>query len=376
LQAEMQTHAGSTTLAFRQACARKVFRTTSRYDALIAEELLREAASQEPQLLQDELLPAEMALPAKRVQCLRYGENPHQRAAFYELRLPGASGMSRAEQLNGKELSYNNIMDADAAWELVKEFSTPSCAIIKHTNPCGCATAVDLEQAFRKAYDGDPLAAFGSIIAVNRELDVATARALAEPGRFVEAIIAPSYAAEALHILTTEPKWKANVRLLRMGAISAVPSDARYLKNVLGGLLVQEYDTRGWEPDQLQVVSKRAPTAEELKDLAFAWPLVKHLKSNAICLVKDGMLVGAGAGQMSRVTSSFLAAHLAGDRASGSVLASDAFFPFPDGVEEAAKVGVTAIVQPGGSKGDAAVIAAADAHDISMVFTGCRHFRH
>jgi phosphoribosylaminoimidazolecarboxamide formyltransferase / IMP cyclohydrolase len=376
LQDEMNAHASCTTLSFRRACARKVFRVTSRYDALIADELLREAANDEPQVLEHEVLPPQLALPCKKLQDLRYGENPHQAAAFYELRLPGASGMPRATQRNGKELSYNNLMDADAAWELVKEFNTPSCAIIKHTNPCGCATAGSQDEAFRNAYDGDPQAAFGSIIAFNQPVTAATAAALAEPGRFVEAIIAPRFDDEAFRILTTEAKWRKNVRLLEMGDITAIPADARYLKNVLGGVLIQSYDSRSWEPEQLQVVSKRAPTDAEMADLALAWPIVKHLKSNAICLVRDGALVGAGAGQMSRVNSSFIAAWQAGERGKGAVLASDAFFPFPDGVEEAAKAGVTAIVQPGGSKGDEAVIAAADAHHLAMVFTGVRHFRH
>ena len=373
---EMSEHNNATTLAFRQACARKVFRCTSRYDALIADELLREAATEDAALKETELLPSQLALPLRKIQDLRYGENPHQQAAFYEVRLPGANSLSAATQRNGKELSYNNIMDCDGAWELVKEFTTPACAVIKHTNPCGCATDDTVVGAFRKAYDGDPQAAFGSIIAFNRELDAATAEVLAEPGRFVEAIIAPSFSDEAFTILTTKPKWKKNVRIIDAGAISALPWDARYVKNVLGGLLVQTYDNTAWNASENKVVTKRQPTEQELADLAFAWPLVKHLKSNAICLVKDGQLVGAGAGQMSRVNSSWIAAELAGDRAKGSVLGSDAFFPFPDGVEAAAKAGVTAIVQPGGSKGDPDVIKAADDNDIAMIFTGQRHFRH
>jgi phosphoribosylaminoimidazolecarboxamide formyltransferase/IMP cyclohydrolase len=282
----------------------------------------------------------------------------------------------RAKQLHGKELSYNNLMDADGAWELVKEFPAPTCAIIKHTNPCGCASSGDLKSAFLRAYDGDPQAAFGSIIAFNRELDAATADVIADPGRFVEVIIAPSFSPEAFEILTTKPKWKANVRLIAAGAITPIPRLANYVKNVLGGLLVQDYDTKAWDAAVIKVVTKRQPTGAELADLAFAWPVVKHLKSNAICLVKNRELVGAGAGQMSRVNSSWIAATLAGERAKGSVLASDAFFPFADGVEAAAKAGVTAIVQPGGSKGDADTIACADQYGLAMVFTGVRHFRH
>ena len=267
-------------------------------------------------------------------------------------------------------------MDADAAWELVKEFAGPACAIIKHTNPCGCAVRDTLADAFLRAYEGDPQAAFGSIIALNRPLDAETADRIADPGRFVEVIIAPSFSDEAFTIITTKPKWKANVRLIAAGEPAPIPAGARYAKNVLGGLLIQGYDTKGWDASALQVVTKRAPTAAEMADLSVAWPIVKHLKSNAICLIKDRELVGAGAGQMSRVNSSWIAATLAKDKARGSVLASDAFFPFPDGVATAAAAGVTAIIQPGGSKGDPAVIAEADTHGIAMVFTGVRHFRH
>lgn len=374
--AEMDAGSGATTLAFRARCARQVFRTTSRYDALIAEELLREAAADDAEAVADERFPAEMALPLKKIQDCRYGENPHQGAALYGLRLPGASSLVAAKQLHGKALSYNNLMDTDGAWELVKEFEPVACAVIKHANPCGCAVADDQVTAFRRAWDGDPMAAFGSIVAFNRPLDLATAEALCEPDRFVEVIIAPGFEAAAIEHLTTVPKWKNNVRLIEAPAIVPAPREAIYVKNVLGGLLVQDVDARGWEPDALQVVTERAPTEAELADLALAWPIVKHLKSNAICLVKDGALVGPGTGQMSRVNSSTFAAQLAGERAQGSVLASDAFFPFPDGVEAAAAAGVTAIVQPGGSKGDAAVIEAANQAGLAMIFTGVRHFRH
>ena len=371
LRQELEAGDGATTAAFRARCARKVFRATSRYDALIADELLREAGGEE-----DEFLPTEFALPLKKVQDLRYGENPHQRAAFYDLRLPGVATLARAEQLSGKELSYNNLMDCDAAWELAKEFTAPACAVIKHTNPCGCAVGEDQVTAFRRAWDGDPQAAFGSIIAVNRPLDAATAEALCEPGRFVEAIIAPGFDDRAVELLTTVPKWKKNVRLLAVGSADAPPAGARYVKHVLGGLLVQDVDRRGWEPDALKVATSRAPSEAEMRDLEGAGGAVKHLKSNALCLVKDGALVGAGAGQMSRVNSARIAAELAGDRAQGAVLGSDAFFPFPDGVAAAAAAGVTAIVQPGGSKGDPDVIAEADKHGMAMVLTGVRHFRH
>lgn len=376
--AEMDAHAGATTVAFRAACARKVFRCTSRYDALIAEELTRIAAAEEPAIEAAERFPAELALPLRKVQDLRYGENPHQRAAFYAMRLPGTSTLAGARQLHGQELSYNNLMDCDGAWELVKEFHPAhqaACVVVKHTNPCGCAVASSLIDSFRRAWDGDPQAAFGSIIALNRPLDLAVAQALCEPGHFVECVIAPGYEPAALALLTGN-KNKAKARLLDVGAISPVPAEARYVKNILGGVLLQDCDRRGWEPGSLKAVTQRAPNPNELADLAVAWPIVKHLKSNAICLVKDGVLVGPGTGQMSRVNSSMLAARLAGERARGAVLASDAFFPFPDGVEAAAAAGVTAIVQPGGAKGDAEVIATADRLGLAMVFTGVRHFRH
>ncbi len=373
---ELEAHGGDTSLAFRQRLARTVFRTTARYDALIADELTRIAAGEDATVWQEERFPAETAIPLRKRQDLRYGENPHQRAALYDLRLPGAASVVRARQLHGKELSYNNLMDADAAWELVKEFPDPTCAIIKHTNPCGCAAGDTLASAFLKAYEGDPQAAFGSIIAVNRELDAATADLIADPGRFVEVIIAPSFSAEAVAILTTKPKWKANVRLLAAGAPAPIPAQASAVRNVLGGLLVQDYDTLGFDAGALTVSTTRSPTAAEMADLAFAWLVVKHLKSNAICLVRARELVGAGAGQMSRVNSSWIAAQLAGTRAQGAALASDAFFPFADGVEAAAKAGVSAIIQPGGSKGDGETIAAANRHGLAMVFTGVRHFRH
>ncbi len=367
---EMDVHNGDTTLAFRQRCARTVFRTTARYDALIADELTRIAG-----FPADEAFPGENALPIKKVMDLRYGENPHQLAALYDIRTPGASGVTKLQQLNGKELSYNNLMDADAAWCLVNEFSDPACAIIKHTNPCGCAAAKDLAKAFVRAYDGDPQAAFGGIIALNRAVDAATAEEMVTR-QFVEVVIAPSFSPEALTILTTKPKWKANVRLLAVGPWQAIPAGAKYTKNVLGGLLLQDYDMHGWDPSALTVVTKRAPSATELADLAFAWIVCKHLKSNAICITKDRELVGAGAGQMSRVNSTWIATSLAKERAVGGVAASDAFFPFPDGLETLAKSGITAVIQPGGSKGDPSVIAAADAANLAMVFTGVRHFRH
>ncbi|TVR09594.1 MAG: bifunctional phosphoribosylaminoimidazolecarboxamide formyltransferase/IMP cyclohydrolase PurH [Planctomycetota bacterium] len=373
LRHELEEHDGATSLAFRRRCARAVFRITSRYDALIAEELL---AQEDNETQASERYPSEMALPLRKIDELRYGENPHQSAAFYSMRLPGSCGLASAQQLHGKALSYNNIMDADAAWELVREFQQTACAVIKHTNPCGCAVASSQVEAFVRAWEGDPQAAFGSIIAFNQPMDAATAEALAEPGRFVEAIVAPSFSDEAISILTTKPRWKANVRLLAAGDPQPIPGRARYCKNILGGLLIQDVDHRGWEPNALSVVTQRSPSMDELADLELAWPIVKHLKSNAICLVKDGCLVGAGAGQMSRVASVRIAVEQAGERAQGAVLASDAFFPFPDGLQVAIEAGVRAVIQPGGSKGDPAVIAAADEAQVAMVCTGVRHFRH
>lgn len=368
--AEMDAHGGDTSLAFRRRCARKVFRLTARYDALIADELAR--LDGDPA---DEFLPGEFAIPLRKVQDLRYGENPHQRAALYEVRLPGVNGLAKLRQLHGKELSYNNLMDADAAWRLVGEFAEPACAIIKHANPCGCAVRERLAEAFAAAYDGDPQAAFGGIIALNRPVDAETAEAMC-PRQFVEVVIAPDFSPEALAILTAKPRWKANVRLLAAGPYTPPPRAARAVRQVLGGLLVQDYDRLGWEPQRLTTVTRRAPDARELADLAVAWLVVKHLSSNAVCLVKERELVGAGAGQMSRVNATDIAVRTAGARARGAVAASDAFFPFPDGPQRLIEAGVTAIVQPGGSKGDQAVIEACDAAGIAMVFTGVRHFRH
>jgi phosphoribosylaminoimidazolecarboxamide formyltransferase/IMP cyclohydrolase len=372
LREEMTAYDGATTLAFRQACARTVFRTTARYDALIAEELTRLAGD----AAADERFPDEWAIPLRKVQALKYGENPHQAAAFYALRLPGSASLTGARQIHGEELGYCNLMDADGAWELVKEFTEPACAIIKHANPCGCAVAGDLATAFARAWAGDPQAAFGSVIACNRELDAATAAAMAGQV-LIHIILAPGFEPAAREILTTRPKWRRTIRLLEVDRPAPVPAGTRYFKNIFGGLLVQDLDGAGWESDRNRVVTRRAPTAAELRDLEVAWLVVKHLKSNAICLVKDRALVGPGCGQMSRVTASELAVKLAGpERARGAVLGSDAYFPFPDGVEAAAAAGVTAIIQPGGSKGDDAVIAEADRRGLAMIFTGTRHFRH
>ncbi len=309
----------------------------------------------------------------KLKQVLRYGENPHQRAAFYIDQPPQIhSCVSRAEQLHGKELSYNNILDLDSALNLAREFVEPAAVVVKHNNPCGAATASTLAGAFAHAWDGDPLSAFGGIIAFNRPVDSPTADSLMSGERFVECVIAPEYDPAALESLK---KWKKNVRLLRTGPLTGGPQGLDY-RRVDGGLLVQTRDVGADDLAAWKTVTKREPTAVERDALWFAWLVCKHVKSNAIVLANGTHIVGVGAGQMSRVVSVDIAVKKAGDRSRGSVLASDAFFPFPDNVELAAAAGVTAIVQPGGSVKDADSIAACDRHGIAMVFTGVRHFRH
>ena len=307
---------------------------------------------------------------------LRYGENPHQQAAWYvEPNFPAAS-LSAAKQLGGKELSYNNLLDLDAALNIAREFTDPAAVVIKHNNPCGCGIGESLVTAFERAYAGDPVSAFGSIIGFNRPVDAATAEKLAEPNRFVEAIIAPGYDKEAFEILTTKPKWKKNVRLMECPAMIEPRDPSRDYRRVTGGLLVQTRDEAADVEADWKVVTDRQPSEAELRDLKFSWAVARHVKSNAIVFAREGQVVGVGAGQMSRLDSAFIAAHKAGDRSQGGVLASDAFFPFRDGVDEAAKAGITAVIQPGGSRNDAEVIAAAGEHNLAMIFTGRRHFRH
>ena len=308
-------------------------------------------------------------------QELRYGENPHQKAAFYVEDQPAPGTLATARQLNGKELSYNNLLDLDAARAIVSEYRQPAACVIKHNNPCGCAVAATLAEAFHKAYEGDPVSAFGSIIGLNRIVDAATAERMCEPGRFIEAIIAPGYAPAAIEILTTKPKWKGNVRLMQVDFSDADRGAPDY-RRVSGGLLVQDRDDLTQVDSNWKVVTQRTPTDAELADLKFAWAVCRYVKSNAIVFAKDGMLLGAGAGQMSRLDSSMIAAYKAGERAVGGVVASDAFFPFRDGIDAAAKAGIRAAIQPGGSKNDPEVIAACDEHGIAMIFTGMRHFRH
>ncbi len=286
----------------------------------------------------------------------------------------GASVVT-ARQLHGKELSYNNLLDLDSALAIVRNFVQPAAVVIKHNNPCGAAVADKLPTALKRAMEGDPLSAFGSVLGLNRAVDAATAEVLAAPGLFIEAIVAPDYHSQALEILTTKPKWKANVRLLKVGRLEPSRPHLTY-RCIEGGVLVQEADVLPDPEDQWQVVTQIKPPAAKMADLRFAWEIVRHVKSNAIVLCKDRMLLGVGAGQMSRVDSTKIAIEKAGDRSQGSVLASDAFFPFPDSIELAAAAGVTAIIQPGGSKKDDDVIAACNQKGIAMIFTGRRHFKH
>jgi len=308
-----------------------------------------------------------------KVQDMRYGENPHQKAAFYIESKAQESSVSTAIQLQGKELSFNNIADTDAALECVKQFDVPACVIVKHANPCGVAVADNILEAYNMAYKTDPTSAFGGIIAFNRELDAETAQAIIER-QFVEVIIAPTVSEEAGAIVAT----KQNVRLLACGQWGGHPAALDY-KRVTGGMLLQTRDTGMVTMDDLKVVTKRAPTEQELRDLFFCWKVAKFVKSNAIVYARDNMTVGIGAGQMSRVYSAKIAGIKAADEnleVAGSVMASDAFFPFRDGIDAAAEAGITAVIQPGGSMRDEEVIAAADEHNIAMVFTGMRHFRH
>ena len=361
----------------RRKLAAAAFEMTARYDRAIANYMAKVTSdSADAEAADDDNFPAELSLGFQKQQTLRYGENPHQAAAFYRETEPGISSVAAAEKLNGKELSYNNILDLDAAWAIVKEFPGPAASVIKHNNPCGCGTADSLADAFHKAYEGDPISAFGSIIGLNRTVDVATAEQLCEPNRFVEAIIAPDYEPAAFEILTTRPKWKKNVRIMKCPMPAAAASVELDYRRVSGGLLVQQRDQFADVHDDWNVVTERQPTAEELADLKFAWLVCKHVKSNAIVFAKSGQIVGVGAGQMSRLDSAFIAAYKAGERSSGGVVASDAFFPFRDGIDEAAKAGITAVIEPGGSRKDDEVIAACNEHNMAMLFTGRRHFRH
>ncbi len=366
---EMQKNRGAVTSATRFRLATKVFEHTARYDGAIANYLgaIRADGSRArfPHTYNSQFIQA---------QEMRYGENPHQQAAFYVEPHPAEACVSTAKQLQGKELSFNNVADTDAALECVKAFDETACVIVKHANPCGVAVADSVLDAYQQAYITDPTSAFGGIIAFNRPLDAVTAKAIVER-QFVEVIIAPSVNPDALTILAT----KQNVRVLACGAWGPVRPAGLDYKRVTGGLLVQERDNGQVLEQELKVVTQRRPTPQELHDLLFAWKVVKFVKSNAIVYCKEGRTIGVGAGQMSRVYSARIASIKATDaglEVQGSVMASDAFFPFRDGLDQAAEVGISAVIQPGGSMRDQEVIDAADQHGIAMVFTGMRHFRH
>ncbi len=347
--------------ALRYGLAVKVFQHTAAYDALIAQYLMT-AGGLDP-------WGDKLTLTFEKVQDLRYGENPHQRAAFYRQPLPVAGSIAGGEQLHGKELSYNNIADGDAAMTILREFAAPAVVAVKHANPCGVAQGETVLEAYRKAYDADPVSIFGGIVALNRPVDLATAQELEKT--FLEIILAPAFEADALALL----QKKRNIRLIRLEAAAFGPTDEGYgFKRVTGGLLVQDINRATYE--KLETVTDRTPTEAELKALIFAWNVCKHVKSNAIVLAKDSVTTGIGPGQVNRVGALEIAVGQAGDKAAGSVLASDAFFPFADSIEAAARAGITAIIQPGGAMKDPEVIAAANAHGIAMVFTGTRHFNH
>lgn len=373
---------GGTQLASRRWYALEAFELVARYDAAIAEYFAHRVTEERGDAEQfPREFPPYIRPSFAEKQVLRYGENPHQKAAFYTEPNITRPCVATAEQLHGKELSYNNILDLDSALNLAREFAGPACVVVKHNNPCGAAAATKLADAFQLAWDGDPLSAFGGIIAFNQPVDVDTASAIMDPKakRFVECVIAPDYAADALEGLR---KWKENVRLLKTGPLTGFPQGLDY-RRVDGGLLVQTRDYGADKPDEWKCVTKRKPTEAEWHTLHFAWFVCKNVKSNAIVLASEcdrpssGLqVVGVGAGQMSRVVSVEIAVKKAGDKSKGSVLASDAFFPFPDNVHAAAAAGVTAIIQPGGSVKDKDSIEACDQHGITMLFTGVRHFRH
>jgi len=365
---EMAAHAGAVTDATRYALAAKVFEHTARYDGAIANHLGRRGADGTR-----EHFPRTLTMQFRRQQAMRYGENPHQQAAFYVEHQVSEVSVATARQLQGKELSYNNIADTDAALECVKQFEEgPACVIVKHANPCGVALGRDLLEAYERAYSTDPESAFGGIIAFNVELDADTARTIVER-QFVEVVIAPRVTPGAIQAVAA----KKNVRLLECGEWTSEDLHRTDFKRINGGLLVQDADLALVQ--ETRVVTKRAPTEEELADLLFTWRVAKFVKSNAIVYGRGRQTIGVGAGQMSRVNSARIAAikaEQAGLQVAGSVMASDAFFPFRDGIDQAAAAGIVAVIQPGGSMRDDEVIAAADEHGMAMVFTGMRHFRH
>jgi phosphoribosylaminoimidazolecarboxamide formyltransferase / IMP cyclohydrolase len=378
---QMRNNNGALSGALRSELARTAFGLTAAYDAAISKYLNTKAGVE---------FPERVSIALTREASLRYGENPHQSAALYKLPASTEPSVCNGSLLEGgTEISFNNLLDANAAFELVKEFDEPAAVVVKHLNPCGCAVDEDITVAYRKAYEGDVVSAFGGIIALNRNVDIELAqtimesygrfgKALGASGFFAEVIISPHFEPDAVEIIRTLKTWGSRVRLIETGPIDRSRIDASEfdVRCIIGGLLLQKRDLVGWEPDVLTFPTKAKPTPEQMEDLRMAWLVAKHTKSNTIILVKNKRILGVGAGQMNRVESGLLAMKQAGEEAQGAVLASDAYFPFPDNVENAAKAGIAAIVQPGGSKKDPEVIEAADAHGIPMVFTGKRHFKH
>jgi phosphoribosylaminoimidazolecarboxamide formyltransferase / IMP cyclohydrolase len=374
--------AGATTPELRRELAGAAFARTAEYDAAIAAYFAQlESDSPAPSPSEgrvgegDDLSTKPVTLQLSHRTDLRYGENPHQSASLHAFTEAAPHSLVNARQLHGKELSYNNLLDLDAALACVRALPRPAVAVLKHNNPCGAATGTALAEAAAKAWDGDPLSAFGSVLGVNVPVDGAMAEFLAEPGKFVEAIVAPVFTPDAVEILTTKPKWRDNVRLLAVGAIEP-GSGATQWRQIDGGMLRQDADDLPDDPSEWNVVTETRPSPAMQFDLELAWAVCRHVKSNAIVLASGGAVVGVGAGQMSRVDAVEIALRKAGDRARGAALASDAFFPFADSIELAAAAGVAAVIQPGGSRRDDEVIAACDRHGVPMIFTGRRHFRH
>lgn len=362
---ELEKNQGEISLETKKRLATEVFEHTSFYDSIISQylrkNLLKESTS----------FPHTLNLLGEKVSDLRYGENPHQSASFYKDVLVKEANLGDAVQLRGKELSFNNLVDLGAVLEMVKDFQEPTVVFVKHTNPCGLASALTIEEAYKKAYQGDPLSAYGSVIGINRVVGKSLADLIDETP-FVEAVLAPDFEYEALTIL----RKKQNRRLIKVGDLKHRDVDVKDIKKISGGFLVQDRDIKEITIEDLKVVTNRKPNPKELEELLFSWKAVKQVKSNAIVLTKDRQIVGVGAGQMSRVDSVLIAIRKSEGRSKSSYLASDAFFPFRDGIDEAAKAGITAIIQPGGSKRDEEVIEAANEHNLAMVFTGIRCFKH
>ncbi len=359
---ELKANEGALTLATRTELQKEVFQTTAAYDAAIAKYLGEQT--------DESGFPEWISMQFKKIQDCRYGENPHQRAAYYSELAPPAHALVNAQKMHGKELSFNNVLDMNAAWGTTEEFNVPCVVVVKHNNPCGVALAGDIADAYQKAWDADSLSAFGGVVALNRPVNKKIAEHMKTV--FIEVVIAPGYDADALAILTQ----KKDIRLLTMDQKHNTHVGEKDFKKVDGGLLVQDMDVSTEDREDMKIVTKRHPSEQEWEDLLFAWRVGKRVKSNTIILAKDMVTVGIGAGQMSRVISATIAGIKAGERGQGSALSSDAYFPFRDGIEEAAKVGAAAVIQPGGSIRDEEVIAAANEFNMAMVFTGYRHFRH